>query len=564
MIKIKESTPLKISGETSLFLSFPFNESVISIVKGCSSYKFHEKLRQWEVPATSLAYLLDNLIFYDSVDLELIPEDTNKEKLSITLDYKVPPFDYQREGIEYGLNHKNWLLLDEPGLGKTAQIIHIAEELKAQKGLKHCLIICGLASLRANWEKEIKKHSDLSCVVIGKKVSRNKTVRWMRQNERAAQLSKPIDEFFIIINIESIRYSTSKKKENQNGVLNALLKNVSGIDMVVLDECHKCAGAGSQQSEGLLKLINYEYKIGLTGTLLTNSPLSAYVPLKWIGVEHANLTKFKNQYCVFGGFGGHQIIGFKNIDLLSAELETCSLRRTKDLIDIPPKNVINEIVEMNDSHQEFYEMVKGGVKEECDKIKLDARNTLALTTRLRQATTCPSLLTTSPVTSSKIERCCELVDDIISQGDKVVIFSTYKEPVYKLQQLLADYHPLIGTGDQGDQELSDNVDMFQEDDYHKVFIATVSKCGTGLNLNRARYLIMLDSPLTYALWQQATDRIHRVNNKEPVFVYNLICENTIDEKVNEIVERKRALLEFVVDKEEDAAEALKEYILDLE
>ena len=102
------------------------------------------------MPVTSLAYLLDNLVGYDSIDLQLLPEDTTREHLSITLDYKIPPFDHQKEGIEFGLSHDHWLLLDEPGLGKTAQIIHIAEELKAQKGLKHCLIICGLASLRAN------------------------------------------------------------------------------------------------------------------------------------------------------------------------------------------------------------------------------------------------------------------------------------------------------------------------------------------------------------------------------------------------------------------------------
>ena len=374
---------------------------------------------------------------------------------------------------------------------------------------------------------------------------------------------QPIDEFFIIINIESIRYTSNKNKKNRNQILDALLSTKNEIGMAVVDECHKCAGSNSQQSDGLLKLSKYPYKVGLTGTLLTNSPLSAYVPLKWIGVEHATLTKFKNQYCVFGGFGGHQIVGYKNIDLLKAELDTCSLRRTKDIIDIPPKNVINEYVEMSDKHREFYESIVNGVKEECDKIELNSNSTLALSTRLRQATSCPSVLTTNPVMSSKVERCCELVENIVSQGDKVVILSTFKEPIYQLEKLLKEYHPLIGTGDLRDDEVSDNVDKFQEDDYHKVFIATTQKCGTGLTLNKARYLIMLDSPYTYAIWQQATDRIHRVNNTEPVFVYNLICENTIDEVVNQIVERKRALSEFVVDDVNEHIDALRDYILDL-
>ena len=85
--------------------------------------------------------------------------------------------------------------------------------------------------------------------------------------------------------------------------------------MIVVDEIHRC-GFGAQQSKNLLKLKDFKYKIGLTGTLLTNSPLSAYEALKWIGVEKASYTNFKYQYCEFGGFGNHQVVGYKNIDIL--------------------------------------------------------------------------------------------------------------------------------------------------------------------------------------------------------------------------------------------------------
>lgn len=325
---------------------------------------------------------------------------------------------------------------------------------------------------------------------------------------------------------------------------------------------HNCKGWSSQQGKNLLKLKDFSYKLAMTGTLLMNNPLDAYVPLKWINVEKANITAFKKQYCELGGFGGHEIIGFKNLDSLRIELESCSLRRTKALLELPPKNVILEYVEMSDAHREFYESVRDGIKEECDKIDLNKNNLLALTTRLRQATSCPSVLTSQNIESSKIERCVDLVEEIVSNGDKVVIMSTFKEPVYHLEKLLAKYKPLIGTGDTKEDVVSNNIDSFQNDDEHMVFIGTTAKMGTGLTLNRASYMICIDSPWTAALQEQVEDRIHRIGSKHPVFIYRLICENSIDVMVAKLLERKKALSDFVIDdiNDEDTINLLRKYI----
>ncbi len=314
------------------------------------------------------------------------------------------------------------------------------------------------------------------------------------------------------------------------------------------------------QGHNLLQ-VGAKYRIGLSGTLILNNALDCFVPLKWIGVEHATLTNFKGMYCEFGGFGGHQIVGFKNMDVLKSEIEECSLRRTKDLMTLPPKTIIDEYVEMTPEHANFYDDVKEGVKEECEKIDLKASNLLALTTRLRQATTCPSVLTTKDIRNSKIDRAVELVGEITSQGDKVVVMSTFKEPIYQLQSLLREYDPLIGTGDMKDEEVSKNIDIFQTDDEHKVILCTMSKMGTGITLNKARYMILLDEPWTYALYEQVTDRIHRINNTQSVFIYNLICERTIDEKVAGIINRKKAISDFIVD--DKLSDELRKIIRDL-
>lgn len=556
MIRIKEDKCVKLSGITSLFVSFDFNLEVISVIKTSDKYIYNKKTKIWELPVTSLAYLLDELTYIDDIELELYKEDDNKEKYYTTLNYKIPPFKHQVEGIEWGLNVERGLLLDAPGAGKTTQMIYLAEELKAQKGIEHCLIICGVNALKSNWKKEINKFSNLSSRILGERVNSKGKVTYASINDRASELMSPIDAFFVIVNIETLR---------SDDIIKAFKTGPNKFDMIVVDEVHRSKNSRSIQGANLLKL-SAKYMLGLTGTVILNNPLDAFVPLKWIGAEKSTLTNFKSTYCVFGGFGGHQIVGYKNLDLLKEMLQRYSLRRTKDeFADLPPKTVIKEVLEMDSKHRKFYEDVKDGVKEECDKIELKANNVLSLTTRLRQATSCPSALTSSDILSTKLERAVELVEEIVANGDKVLIMSTFKEPVYELQRLLAKYNPLIGTGDIPDDLVSKNNDLFQTDPNHSVFIGTVQKIGTGLTFNAANYAIFIDTPWTEALQTQAEDRIHRIGSTKPVFIYRLICEDTIDEVVDEIVETKRAFSDFIVDDivNESTVSILRKFIEDL-
>lgn len=557
MINIKEDIPTKLSGLSSLYVSFKYNADIVNVIKCSDKYVYDKNNYTWELPLTSLAYLLDNLTYIDDITLTVIQDDEKKEHFYPKLTHKYPPFKHQLDGVEFGLNHPKFLLLDSPGCGKTAQIIYLAEELKAQKSLEHCLIICGINALKSNWKKEIKRFSDLSCTVIGERFNKKGKVRYASMKERAAEIYNPLDAFFIIINIECIR---------NDEFLQAIRTSKNKIDMVVVDELHKCKSSGSQQGHALLKLNKYKHQIGLTGTLIMNAPLDCYTALKWIGVEKANLTNFKSQYCVFGGFGGHQIVGYKNLNLLKDEIESCSIRRKKeDLTDLPPKTIIPQIIEMDDKHEKFYEAVKDGVKEQCDKIDLNPANVLALTTRLRQATSCPSILTSESITSSKIQRAVELTEDIIASGDKVVIMSTFKEPLNELYNILREYNPLIGSGDIPDDVVSKNVDLFQTDPKYKVFLGTTAKCGTGITLNAASYMICIDTPWTAALQEQVEDRINRITNTKSVTIYRLICQGTIDEAVENIIETKQAISDFIVDNKVDdhSMNILKSYIQDL-
>ena len=416
-------------------------------------------------------------------------------------------------------------------------------------------MMCGLNTLKTNWKKEITKHSDESVRILGEKVNSKGNITYTSIPERANELLNPIDDFFIITNIETFR---------DDKVVEAFKNSKNVIDMIVVDEVHRCKSKVSQQGKNLLKL-KAKYKVALTGTLLLNNPLDCYVPLVWTENDHSTLTNFKNQYCTFGGFGGHEVVGFHDLDILKDELDNCSLRRTKDLLDLPPKNIIYEYIDMEDSHKKFYDAIKKGVKEEADKIELKASNLLALVTRLRQASVCPSILTTQQIQSSKIKRCVELTEDILSNNDKVVIMSTFKESAYEVAKLLQKYNPLVCTGDSSEAYINNAVDEFQNNPDRKIMIATWQKMGTGITLTAARYMIHLDTAWTYALFDQTNDRIYRIGQDKPVFIYSLVCHDTIDERVKDILETKKSMADFILDdKVDDQSMAiLKEYIQDL-
>ena len=352
--------------------------------------------------------------------------------------------------------------------------------------MDHCLIICGVDSLRQNWKNEIKKFSNLDCVVLGEKVSKKGNISYRSVNERVKQLKDPIQEFFVIVNAATIR---------SDKFVEAFKSSQNKFGLIAVDEAHKFATKTSQQGSNLLKLKS-PYKVAATGSLITNSPLSAYMPLAWTENDAATLTMYKSQYCTFGGFNNSQVIGYKNLDTLKEELYSCMIRRTLDQVrtSMPPKTVETELVEMSDDHKKFYDAIVDGVKDEADKINLNANNLLALTTRLRQATACPGILTSQPIISTKIERAAEIAQELLDQNEKVVIMSIFKEPVYQLAKMLEQYDPLLGTGDIQDATVSENISKFQNDPGQKLFICTHSKCGTGVTLNAASYMICLDTP----------------------------------------------------------------------
>ena len=557
MIKIKEGKPVKMPGLTSLQVEFPFNRDLVNIIKGSEVFYFNDKTKIWEVPTTSLAYLIDEFCRYDDIELTNYQEETivySKDSLTLS-GIKSKPYTHQIEGAEYGINHKKFLLLDVPGLGKTLTIILMANHLHRRKKIDHCLIICGVNTLKFNWKNEIETHSNLTATILGQKVSRKGKISIGSIKDRVNHLNRKIDEFFVITNIETIR---------SNEIVNAIRKNKKNhFSMIVLDEAHAVKNAGATQSDNFLKLKDVEYAVCATGTMLLNNVTDCHLPLKFIGQDNSSASTFEHYYCVFDDKFGNKFMGYRNIDILKEQLSRCSIRRTKDLLNLPEKNVIVEYVDLNDKQKSFYTNILNGVVDEVDKVHISTKSLLAMFARLRQATELPSILTSEEIRSSKIDRAEDLVRQIISNGEQVVVFSTFKEPIYALARQLSDLKISVNTGDQKDEEINANMNSFQNKE-QQVFLGTWQKCGTGITLNSASNMIFLSTPYTAGSFDQASDRIHRIGTKTPVFIYNLVCKETIDEKVLEIITDKKYIADFVIDDEisEMAVESLKKYIQD--
>ena len=573
MVNIKINKSNKCNGDYSLFISFPYDQFIVNIMRGLSIRYWHPDSKEWETPLKNLDdikrslnnYKLNiidsNNILSKSDDIQYIPSDYQ---------FKTKPFKHQIEGLEYGLRYDRFLLGDEQGLGKTKQIIDLACIKKQQKQYKHCLIICGVNGLKWNWRAEIEKHSNERGYILGTRYKKDgkeyigtmadrlddlQGIENFYKNSDKINLKELFNAYpyFIITNIETLRNEKIIEKLK-------LLCDNNIINMIALDEGHKCKDPTSQQGKALLKLQS-ETMISMTGTPLMNNPLDLFIHLKWLGYEKHAYYAFKQHYCIFGGFGGYQVVGYRNLDQLKEQFEDIMLRRLKkDVLDLPEKLYITEYVEMTKNQEKIYREVNAEIQDNIDKVT-NAVNPLAELIRLRQATGYTGILSSTIQESAKLDRLDELLEQIVSNNGKALIFSNWTSMTNPVYERLQKYNPAIITGETKNRV--EQQDKFMNDDTCKVIIGTIGAMGTGLTLTAGSTVIFLDEPWNRALKEQAEDRAHRIGTKENVSIITLICKNTIDERINELVQKKGAMADMLVDGKITAQnkESLVRYLL---
>lgn len=549
MIKIYIRKSNKLNGDASAFISFPYDNDLVALMRQQPSRHWHPEAKEWEIPYKRLPEVLDVIKarqYKYKLDEEYIPKERNKYvKVPKGFEFKTKPYEHQIEGFTYGLAHDRFLLGDEMGLGKTKQVIDIAVAKKLTHGYEHCLIICGVNGLKWNWQKEVEVHSNERAFILGQRYRRGKVIIEGNTSKYTDLCNVDKLPYFLIINIESLRDTAICEQIKR-------LCDDGEIGMVAIDEMHKAKNPASQQGKAILKILP-ETRIAMTGTPLMNTPVDLFIVLKWLGYEKHSFYQFKNHYCVMGGYGGYEVIGYRNLAELQEALNELMIRRLKkDVLDLPEKIYATEVVEMSKAQSVIYNEVREEIKQNIDKIKI-SNNPLAQLIRLRQATGYTGILSSTVLESAKLDRLEELVEEISENGQKCIIFSNWTDMTEPCYKRLKKYNPAIVTGETKDRVAEQ--DKFMNDKSCKCIIGTIGAMGTGLTLTAASTVIFLDSPWNRANKEQAEDRAHRIGTKSNVTIITLVCKDTIDERIEELVYKKGAMADMLVDGKFDVGRA---------
>lgn len=539
--------PIKGTDDFSVFLTFKYNNSVKDAIKELRTHIWHDDQKMWEIEYREFDDLKKKLpaCHWDITNEGILPA---KVDIDSAYTFKTKPMTHQIEGVLYGLEHSRWLLADEQGCGKTKQIIDLGLIRKQTEGVRHCLIICGVNSLKWNWLEEIEKHSNETGWILGMHLT-PRSKRWVigSVRDRLMDLDKIGNDpefdshYFLITNIETIRNNDVAAK------LGSLCEQ-GVLAMVAVDEVHRCRNLRTQQGANLLQL-QPKYRIGMTGTPLINSPLDLYAILKWLGYQRYSFRSFRDHFCYVDEYGS--VVGYKNIDQLSATLDSIMLRRTKDqVLDLPPKVYMNEYVDLTDEQRSLYNQIIDGAIEDPEYSGL-VNDECVLTMYLRLRQVSGGIGPFAGISKNpKLDRLEQLIEEADYAGRKVIVYSNWTSAIYPALARFKKYNPVYITGDVESSVRQETVNRFQSDSSAKVIFGTIDAMGTGITLTAANEVIFLDEPWTNAVKEQACDRAHRFGTESTVFVRTIMAYGTYDESVHDVVLGKKKMSDTIVDKKD--------------
>ena len=575
-------------------ISFPYDPFVIDLVKNVPGRSWIPSAKIWTVPRDKLGFLLAQ--FKGTVYESSIKIDSNEqinENATLDVTAKIPNIDvsqvpfYVKEGatpyahqidfMKYAIyrqlkgNMNGFILSDDQGLSKTIQSANLAIYNQKQYRFQHCLVICCVNSSKYNWVEDIKDHTRGNYVpyIIGSRLRRNKpgynVAGGKEKLEDLTSLkmygSKSTQElpFFLILNVEAIRYKVGKKYPISDRIIELI--NNKYINMIIIDEVHKNLSPQSQQGKQLMRIKKTIDEpilwMPMSGTPITKKPLDLFLPLRLVEAHGYNsYYMWAKEYCLYGGYGGHEIVGYKNIPKLKSQLQNNMLRRLKDdVLDLPPKIRYTEYVDNTPYQNRLYERIALGlIKQEGQIVK--SLNTLSKFFRLRQVNGNPELVEPDcDITSSdyikknaKLQRLMELLEEIHERGEKVVVFSNWVESLRTLYRFVSKkYKVCCFTGTMKDSVRQHHKEVFIKNPEYTVMMGTFGALGTTHTLTVARNEIMYDEPWNPSDKVQAEDRIYRIGTKNSVNIYTLITRNTVDDRVHDILYTKSGISEFIVD-----------------
>lgn len=442
--------------------------------------------------------------------------------------------EYQKRGFLWmkTLKHNGFggILADDMGLGKTLQVITflLSEHQEAEEGSNlKTLIVCP-ASLVFNWKTEIEKFAPELCVKMAVGTAK----------QREDMISQLGDRDIIVTSYDLLKRDM------------AFYEKVT-FAYEVIDEGQYIKNHMTQAAKAV-KDIQAGFKLALTGTPIENrlSELWSIFDYLMPGFLYP-YTRFKEQLEVPITQNKDEAATLR----LQKMVQPFVLRRLKKevLTDLPDKLEENKYATLEGEQQKLYDahvkklkiMLDKETEESFKKTKIQVLSEL---TKLRQICCDPSLIYEDYKSgSSKMDMCMELIENAISSGHKILLFSQFTSMLDKISARFKEegISHFILTGATSKEKRMEMVQSFNTDDT-SVFCISLKAGGTGLNLTAADIVIHFDPWWNVAVQNQATDRAHRIGQENVVTVYKLIAKGTIEEKIVNIQELKKELADQIL------------------
>lgn len=446
---------------------------------------------------------------------------------------------YQAMGVGWLAFLEQWglgaCLADDMGLGKTPQLLAFLLHLKAQDLLtKPTLVICPTSVLN-NWEREVEKFTPTLSTLVHHGSKRSQAKAFIRN----------VKNKDLVITSYALAYRDEK-----------ILESV-GWQGVVLDEAQNIKNPQAKQAQSVRKL-KAEFRIALTGTPVENRLTELWSILDFLNPGFlGNQQFFQRRFAVpIEKYGDHN-----SLYVLRSLVQPFILRRLKTdreiIKDLPQKQEMDVFCGLSLEQAELYQNLVAESLNEIENTEGIQRKGLILTLLLKMKQICnhPAQFLKekslgSGARSGKLLRLEEMLEELIEEGDRALIFTQFAEwgkllQPYLKKKLSCEILFLYGGTER--QKRQEMIDRFQNDpEAPPIFILSLKAGGTGLNLTRANHVFHVDRWWNPAVENQATDRAFRIGQKQNVQVHKFVCTGTVEEKINDILASKQELAEQTI------------------
>ena len=436
-------------------------------------------------------------------------------------------------------------LLFEMGCGKTLTAIAIMGALYCQHKITRVLVVAP-SSVCSVWPHDLAAFAAFPYevrVLLGEKKQRLEALHSLTDYPNTANRL-----LVAVINYEAT---------HREGIFEAL--EGYAADLIICDESQRIKNPRAAQSRAVQMLGDRAAcRLILSGTPVQNGAIDLYSQYRFLdpGVFGANFYAFRNRYCQMGGYGGHEVVGFQQMDELVRKEHSIALRVTKaECLDLPGQTFARRYVQLEPAARRLYAQI---ARASCAELENGEHVTasIVLTKLLRLMQLTGGFVQADggdrprPTGSAKLDALADILEDYVQEaGQKLVVFARFRPEIAAICQLLEQRGIRYGRID-GEVPMDQRgavVEEFQNDPGVKVFVAQIQTAGLGITLHAASAAVFYSLDFNYANYAQALARIHRIGQAQPVTYIHLLAEHTVDDQVLDALERKEDLARTIVD-----------------